>query len=281
MPRKTPSPAPSSFTLPQSWLMRDRPLRVHVIGVGGTGSMFLDGLASLHTTLVALGQPGIQVVAFDADSVSEFNLGRQRFCRPDIGLQKAIALIHRINAFYECEWVAEPSLATPEDASRCDLFVTCVDSASFRYAVGKAWEGRKTDALWLDLGVGADDGQVIFGHLGNAPNRIPNVYDFYKDQLRDPPKDDLPSCSMEEALSRQSLPVNRFVADWALNLLYHFIRNATLDHHGVQFHLNPMRTAAMPIDADVWSLYGYNHTSTVDAGLYSDRTEVFDDDGND
>lgn len=251
------SSASTVIALPQSWLLLDRPLRVRVIGVGGTGSMFLDGLASLHTTLVALGQPGLATIAYDADTITEFNRGRQRFTRSDIGLNKAIALIHRINAFYECEWEAEPSLATADDAQDCDLFVTCVDSASYRYSVGAAWEKRKTNALWLDLGCGTDNGQCILGNLGQAPGRIPNVYDLYKDQLRDPPKDDLPSCSMAEALSRQSLPVNRIVADLALNLLYHLIRNGTLDHHGVQFHLNPMRTAAMPVDAGVWSFYGY------------------------
>lgn len=254
----------NTLTLPAHWLMRDRPLRVHVIGVGGTGSMLLDGLASLHATLIALNQPGLDVTAFDSDTVSPFNLGRQRFTRADIGLNKAIALIHRINMFYDCQWKAEPSLATSQDAIGCDLFVTCVDSASFRYAVGKAWSGKRSDALWLDLGCGADNGQCILGHLGASPDRVPNVYDLYCDQLRDPPPDDLPSCSMEEALSRQSLPVNRMVADLALNLLYHLIRNGALDHHGMQFHLNPMRTVPMLVDPAVWGFYGYQTPARKD-----------------
>ncbi|OJY95722.1 MAG: hypothetical protein BGP25_15765 [Lysobacterales bacterium 63-13] len=244
--------------------MRERNLRVRVIGAGGTGSMFLDGLASLHSTLIALNQPGLDVTAIDFDTVSEWNLGRQRFTRQDIGLPKAISLIHRINGFYGCRWVADPSRATAKDAKDCDLFVTCVDSASFRYEVGRAWTGKTTDALWLDLGCGVDNGQCILGNLGKAAGnipRIPNVFDFYKQQLRVPPKDDLPSCSMEEALSRQSLPVNRIVADLALNLLYHLIRNGALDHHGVQFQLNPMRTAVIPVDPSAWSMYGYEERS--------------------
>lgn len=248
------------LSLPAHWLMRERPLRVHVIGVGGTGSMLLDGLASLHATLVALDQPGLDVVAFDADTVSPFNLGRQRFTQSDIGLSKSIALIHRINVFYGCQWTAEPSLATPKDAAGCDLFVTCVDSAAFRHEVGKAWSTKGSKALWLDLGCGADNGQCILGHLGKCEGRIPNVYDLYRDQLKTPVKDDLPSCSMEEALSRQSLPVNRMVADLALNLLYHLIRNGNLDHHGVQFQLSPMKTAIMPTDVHVWSAYGYSRS---------------------
>ena len=243
--------------LPEHWMESTRPLDVVFVGVGGTGSMLLDALASLHVALRQLGHPGFAVTAYDADAVSRFNLGRQRFSVRDVGINKAIALVARINHFYGVNWRAQPTMADADECGKCDLLITCVDSAAFRFQVGKQHAGRRMRTLWCDLGSGADNGQVILGHLGDAKDRVPNVYDFYADQLRAPIKDDLPSCSMEEALARQSLPVNRVVADLALNLLYHLIRNGSLDYHGAQFTLQPPSVVPIKADPQVWSFMGY------------------------
>ena len=252
------------LTLPEHWLESTRPLKVNFVGVGGTGSMLLDGLASMHVALTELGHPGFDVTAYDHDRVSRFNLGRQRFSVRDVGLSKSIALVHRINLFYGCEWRAEPVMAEAKSCGACDLLVTCVDNAAFRYALGQHYATQSLRTIWADLGSGLENGQVIMGNLGGqVPDRIPNVYDFYADQLRAPVKDDLPSCSMEEALARQSLPVNRIVSDLALNLLYHLIRNGSLDYHGAQFTLQPPTVVPIKTDPQVWAFMGYApHTAS-------------------
>jgi PRTRC genetic system ThiF family protein len=68
---------------------------VDLIGCGGNGSQMLTGLARLDRALRALGHPGLVVTAWDPDTVSEANVGRQLFSPSDVGLNKATVLVHR------------------------------------------------------------------------------------------------------------------------------------------------------------------------------------------
>ena len=62
---------------------------VALVGCGGVGSQVLTGLARLHKALVSLGHPGgLHVTAFDPDTVSESNVGRQLFSPADVGINK-------------------------------------------------------------------------------------------------------------------------------------------------------------------------------------------------
>ena len=82
------------------------PVSVHVIGAGGTGSQVATNLARMDMALRALGHPGLHVTVFDPDTVSEANIGRQLFSESEIGLNKAVALVTRINRFFGSTWVA-------------------------------------------------------------------------------------------------------------------------------------------------------------------------------
>ena len=64
---------------------------------GGTGSQVATNLARMDMALRALGHPGLHVTVFDPDTVSEANIGRQLFSESEIGLNKAVALVTRIN----------------------------------------------------------------------------------------------------------------------------------------------------------------------------------------
>jgi PRTRC genetic system ThiF family protein len=76
----------------------ERPIRVLLIGAGGTGGEMLDRLIRLHFGLVRTGHPGgLDVTLWDGDTVSDANIGRQRFAPCDIGYNKADLLIHRAN----------------------------------------------------------------------------------------------------------------------------------------------------------------------------------------
>ncbi len=49
----------------------NRPINIHVVGCGGTGSQLMPRLVQLHNTLLALGhQYGLTVTLWDADAVS-------------------------------------------------------------------------------------------------------------------------------------------------------------------------------------------------------------------
>ena len=85
---------------------------VALIGCGGIGSTMLSCLAKLHHVLVKLDKPGLQVTVFDDDVVSESNIGRQLFSEADIGDNKAICLVNRINRCYGLSWEAIPQRIT-------------------------------------------------------------------------------------------------------------------------------------------------------------------------
>ena len=76
------------------------PVTVFVIGAGGTGSQVATGLARISVALQALGHPGLHVTVFDPDTVTEANIGRQLFSGSELGLNKAAALVTRINRFF-------------------------------------------------------------------------------------------------------------------------------------------------------------------------------------
>ena len=247
-------PTPSAF-------LGERRLRVQVAGAGGTGSMLLDGLARLDCALRAQGHPGMEVTVFDSDTVSASNIGRQRFARPDIGFHKVVVLLHRLNGFYGLDWIAEPTRMEPSDV-RADLFITCVDSGAFRHAVGVHFKNRPTNTLWLDTGNGADFANIVLGHLGVTQGmRLPNVFDLYGAQLLAGDEDDLPSCSLAEALARQRWSINPMVANAALKLLDDLVHRGGLNEHGSLLRLDPFTLSSLPIDETAWAMMGYGAPS--------------------
>ncbi len=65
-----------------------RPLRVLLVGAGGSGSAVLLQLPFLEQALRAWGQPGLAVTVMDPDTVSEVNVVRQPFSHVDIGVEQ-------------------------------------------------------------------------------------------------------------------------------------------------------------------------------------------------
>lgn len=99
-----------------------RPIRILVVGAGGTGSSIVMGLPYLDQAMRAWGHAhGIEVYLMDADTVS------------DIGHNKATVLINRINLFWGTRWSAVPkhfhegTLEQSQDRN-IDLLIGCVDS---------------------------------------------------------------------------------------------------------------------------------------------------------
>ena len=84
------------------------PVTVFVIGAGGTGSQVITNLARMSMALQALGHPGLHVTVFDPDTVSQANIGRQLFSETELGLNKAVSLVTRINRFFGSVLSAAP-----------------------------------------------------------------------------------------------------------------------------------------------------------------------------
>ena len=141
-----------NFTIPSHWV--DNSVRIVLVGCGGTGSELVDELFSMSFLMNKLSGHSFDVVLFDPDTVSEFNIGRQRFWPSDQGYNKAEVLAARYNSFGGSNWRFLDRHFTPEDAEHFDLIITALDSASTRYEIGEFWKGKNTRSLWLDCGNG-------------------------------------------------------------------------------------------------------------------------------
>ncbi len=241
-----------------------REVRVTVIGAGGSGSQMLMGLAQLHTAMIALGHPGgLDVTVIDADQVSEANVGRQMFYPSDVGLPKAVVLVNRINMTMGTGWKAEMRRLTAGESLRTDLAIGCVDNRLARRAIMESL-GRAGGGYWLDLGNRLHDGQVILGIVPARwakpdANRLPHAVDLLPEIADESleAEDDTPSCSLADALEKQSLFVNRGVSLYALNLLWELLRYGQITYHGVFVNLKNARTTPLPVDPAAWSRFGY------------------------
>ncbi|TFE36941.1 PRTRC system ThiF family protein [Paraburkholderia dipogonis] len=241
--------------------MLSGPWKVVVVGAGGTGSALLPSLARLHHAMVELGHPGgIECVVYDDDTVSEFNVGRQGFYPNDVGQYKATLLVNRLNLLMGTNWTAEPRRVDSKLNLYADMVIGCVDSRRARHAIAQAAKRGKV-RYYLDCGNETDRGQVILGEFGKARHdRLPHVGDLFPDLLN--PKndkgDDAPSCSMADALRKQSLVINQAISVQAFNLLWSLFRNGGLTFSGVFVNLATGRTNPVPIDPAAWSRFGYD-----------------------
>jgi PRTRC genetic system ThiF family protein len=151
-------------TLPKD-LLGQRPVRVLVVGAGGTGSAIVLGLPYFDQAMRVWGRAkGLEVVMMDADAVSETNCVHQPFSVSDNGQNKATVLINRINLFWGTRWRAEPENFSERTLDRIndtslDLHIACVDKRAARSIIERALtRTRNCTAYWLDLGNNAASG---------------------------------------------------------------------------------------------------------------------------
>ena len=130
------------------------PLRVALIGCGGTGSHLVFPLAMLQKTLEAKGQGSLIVTVFDPDTVSEANIGRQRFYPSDIGFNKATVMATRVNQSMGLSWNSVPA-RFHRDGRKYDLVISAVDTAAARIEIFKILKQSAGcyAAYWLDCGI--------------------------------------------------------------------------------------------------------------------------------
>lgn len=240
--------------------MATRAWKMVVVGAGGTGSALLPNLARLHHAMLELGHPGgIECTVYDDDIVSETNIGRQGFYPVDVGQYKATLIVNRLNNLMGTRWEARTCRVGSGDRFDCDMAIGCVDTRAARKAILGAMK-RGTGGYYLDCGNESDSGQVILGQVrGKAAQRLPHVGDLFPELLN--PKGDkadtAPSCSMAEALQKQSLVINQAIAVQAYNLLWTLFRTGTLKFCGAFVNLAVGRTNPLPVDPQDWARFGY------------------------
>ena len=250
-----------SFVAPSHFFTQR--ISIDVIGAGGTGSYLLSYLAQIHYLLRMVGgnDNPFDVTVWDRDTVSETNVGRQNFWPIDIGLPKAEVLVERINNGFGTGWTAKCTNFSPSSYLKGDIVMTCVDSASFRYELGKnaAEESHYRDKLWIDGGNGQHTGQIIMGHLGNTnkSDYLPNLYDLYGETLLESTEHAMPSCSHAESIRRQDFGVNHTTAFQMANLVWQMLRHGSVEYQGGFFNLKTGELNPIEPLENVWAAFGY------------------------
>jgi PRTRC genetic system ThiF family protein len=188
------------------------PVRVLVVGCGGSECAIASGLPYLHQAMLVAGHcGGLQVTVMDGDTISETNCIRQPFCSSEIGWAKAVVMVSRLNLFWGLHWTAVPEhLSEQSEILNFDVVIGCVDTRAARGIIlGKVQGSRSHVAYWLDVGNSADTGQFVLGQplngrnrrssarLRTAPELLPEIVEPSLDT------DDVPSCGALEALERQ------------------------------------------------------------------------------
>jgi PRTRC genetic system ThiF family protein len=247
------------------------PIKVNLIGAGGTGSKVLTALIEMNHSLIALGHAGLNVRLWDDDIVTETNLGRQRFAECEIGLYKSVALINRANRWSGTNWKAETikiekdSLDRfPENAS-ASIFISCVDSVKARFEIAdilqrlnynRAYSNRPR--YWMDFGNSQHTGQVILSTIGDIkqPNsekyktvaNLPFVTEEFAELLKQSETmDDTPSCSLAEALEKQDLYINSALTQMGSSLLWGLFRNGLTQYRGFFLNLKDFKSQPIPV----------------------------------
>lgn len=236
------------------------PLDVWVIGCGGNGSQILTGLASLEIALNELGGRSMRVLTFDDDIVTEANLGRQPFFPCDVGRHKAIVLTERINMAYGLQWMATPERLTPDLQASAntnhyhpDLIISCVDTAASRRDINAFLQNNTPrHTYWLDLGNRATDGQIVLGEVHNETDllqpRLKTVLETFPEIASEKyVEEDRPSCSLAEALEKQSLFINRVMASHALAMLFDLLGRGSISYSGLFVNIKTGLTMPMEL----------------------------------
>lgn len=240
-----------------------RRIDVTLAGVGGNGSQMLYGLARLDIAMRALGHPyGLHVTAFDADDVSEANVGRNLWSPADVGQNKAVLAVSRLNAYYGLDFDAWPVRYDGESDTRCDLLISCVDSRRSRRVIADLFDADQADAAyWMDLGNTDVLGQVVLGEVANSTSdeaRLPCITELFPEVADTTiPEVNRHSCSLAMSLASQGLFVNDFTSRMALEILKTLFTRGQLRHHGALVNLDSMRMSPIPISAAAWRRLGY------------------------
>jgi PRTRC genetic system ThiF family protein len=203
----------------------------------------------------------------DGDTISATNCIRQAFSRSEIGLNKAVVLVNRLNMFWGLKWEAVPTHLKPGtfisrsysgDDLRAHIIIGCVDTRAARAAIRDAVSNWSTVSYWLDLGNNADSGQFILGEPLNERNRrarlrLRSAVELYPEIVDASLDDDRElSCSAIEALERQEPFINSTLAQHALALLAHLFRYGEISYHGGFVNLAAGTTSVLRIDPLCW-----------------------------
>ena len=203
------------------------PLKVCVVGCGGTGGFVAEGLCRLL-------ESDVVILLVDHDHVEEHNLVRQNFYHNELGMLKSEALARRLCTKYHrrIAYLTQP-ISTLDTVP--EIIVGCVDNGLARRDIADKLTKRyrATDnaphGWWIDAGNGRNFGQVIIGNCpGEYVNKtfettsevcyaLPLPTEQYPDLLLELPP--APACAEAVARDEQSPTINQVMGALALEVV--------------------------------------------------------------
>jgi len=240
--------------IPEDMMGNTHKITISLIGAGGTGSLLLNQLCRINIALIGLGKKGIHVRCFDHDIVTESNLGRQNFNELDIDLNKADVLISRINMFYGFQWESYNLKVTDQTHHiKSNIIFICVDNIKARKDIYTMLKGDKKTThefqnhYVIDCGNEFKTGQVYLSNSKsiNQPDSkyetisyIPNPIEKYGKGIYQKDNDNVPSCSLAQALGKQDLMINQFVADTAAKMFWDMLQHSFIFYNETFINLS-------------------------------------------
>lgn len=253
------------FTTPANLINSD--INIHVIGVGGTGSYLVSMLSQMNYLLRAIShdQVSLNVIVYDPDTVSRYNIGRQNFQLADLNKSKAQTLVKRLNMGWGTKWGAIQKEYEANTRHTPDVIFTCVDNIKSRVALGKKFKDVNNDTIWIDGGNSSHQGNVIWGHLGTPDDtqKVPNWFDLYGDINATQKDDPTESCSHEDSILKQDWGINHITAILMCQYLWRMLRHGQVGHHIQIFDIAEGQLDSLEIDPEVWKTFNYTTAPQV------------------
>lgn len=248
------------------------PIRVNVIGAGGTGSKFMTALMEINHSLLELDHPGLDVRLWDDDIITASNIGRQRFAESEQNLYKSQAIINRLNRWAGTNWKAETRKfernadgKIPNHAG-ASIYVSCADTVASRIEISEILKYLNNDygfhrdkgRYWLDLGNTKFSGQGILSTIGKIEqptskkfktvDTLPSIIEEYGTVMQtSEQEDDTPSCSLAESLAKQDLFINSTIANLGASLLWNLLKTGMTENRGFFLNLQNFKSQAITV----------------------------------
>jgi hypothetical protein len=229
----------------------DKPVKIVMLGAGGTGGHIAPHLYRLLCTL----ERPVKAIIADGDIVEQRNLIRQNFTARDLGRNKAGVLAERYASAFGMETLYVPDfIEDPEtlaklvrpDAYRpapysyrqsegLSVLIGAVDNNRSR----QICHGVFTEAenlIYIDSGNGEFTGQVVCGIRRKGRTYYKPVGEVYPDILSD--TDKFPtelSCAEAAAAAPQSIVANIMAATAVVSCLYNILVLGNIETRSVTF----------------------------------------------
>ncbi len=218
---------------------KERPVKIVMIGAGGTGGHIAP---HLYRLLYALERP-VRFIVCDGDIVEEKNLVRQNFTEADLGQNKARVVAERysnvfgletsyvpdfIESAEKLEELIKPSVwrvseYSGETVSELVILIGAVDNNRSRQLCHKVFLQAK-ELIYIDSGNGEYTGQVVCGIRRSGKTIYKPVGLLYPDMAQ---ADDLfpseVSCADASVSAPQTIVANLMAATAVVTMIYNIL----------------------------------------------------------